>query len=113
MERVEIMSTRLTGATFTEAHLKNVLFKECKLDLAFLRITHLQQCVFEKCNLIDADFYERFLRHHLPRLRPQPSRCSQVKLAGADIRSCRLDGLRGTPITMDRLAVHAQIRPRF
>ena len=106
LERVEIASTRLTGATFTDAHLKNVLFKECKLDFAFLRMARLQQCVFEQCNLVDADFYGADLSGSIFR-NCDLSRAdvSQAKLAGADVRGCRLDGLRGTPITMDRLII--------
>jgi uncharacterized protein YjbI with pentapeptide repeats len=57
LERVEFLSTRLTGATCAEARFKSLLFRECKLDFAFLRMTRLQQCVFEQCNLTDADFY--------------------------------------------------------
>ena len=57
LERVEITSTRLTGGRFIEAHLKDVLFRECKLDLIQLRMGRLQQCMFEQCNLADADFY--------------------------------------------------------
>jgi uncharacterized protein YjbI with pentapeptide repeats len=106
LERVEITSTRLTGATFTDAHLKSVLFKECKLDLAFLRMARLQQCVFEKCNIADADFYGADLSGTIFRdCDLSRADVAQAKLAGADLRGCRLDGLRGTPITMDRLTI--------
>ncbi|HMH14510.1 MAG TPA: pentapeptide repeat-containing protein [Edaphobacter sp.] len=107
LDRVEITSTRLTGATFTDAHLKNVLFKECKLDLAFFRMARLQQCIFEKCNLADADFYGADLSGTIFRdCDLSRADVSQAKLAGADIRGCRLDSLRGTPITMDRLIIN-------
>ena len=106
LERVEITSTRLTGATFTDAHFKSVLFKECKLDLAFFRMARLQQCVFEKCNLTDADFYGADLSGTIFRdCDLSRADVSQAKLVGADLRGCRLDGLRGTPITMDRLTI--------
>ncbi len=105
-ERVEITSTRLTGATCTEAQLKSVLFKECKLDLALLRMARLQQCVFEKCILTDADFYGADLSGAIFRdCDMSRADISQAKLAGVDIRGCRLDGLRGTPITMDGLII--------
>jgi uncharacterized protein YjbI with pentapeptide repeats len=105
-ERVEIISTRLTGATCTEAQLKSVLFKECKLDFALLRMARLQQCIFEKCILTDADFYGADLSGTIFRdCDLSRADISQAKLAGADIRNCRLDGLRGTPITMDGLII--------
>jgi uncharacterized protein YjbI with pentapeptide repeats len=106
LERVEITSTRLTGATFTDAHLKNVLFKECKLDFAHLRMARLQQCVFEKCNLTDADFYGADLSGAIFRdCDLSRADLSQAKLVNADIRGCRLDGLRGTPGAMAGLII--------
>lgn len=111
-ERVEITSTRLTDATFTDAHLKSVLFKECKLDLTFLRMARLQQCVFERCNLTDADFYGADLSGTIFRdCDLSRADVSQARLAGADVRSCRLDGLRGTPITMDSLTISPDQAP--
>ena len=106
LERVEISSTRLTGAACTEAQLKSVLFRECNLELAVLRMARLQHCVFEKCNLTDADFYSADLSGTIFRdCDLSRADLSHAKLAGADIRGCRLDGLRGTPETMDRLLI--------
>jgi uncharacterized protein YjbI with pentapeptide repeats len=105
-DRVEIATTRLTGATFTEAHLKNVLFKECKMDLALLRMARLEQCVFEGCNLSEADFYGANLTGAIFReCNLNRADLSHTKLAGADIRGCRLDGLRGSPDGMDGLII--------
>jgi len=106
LERVEITSTRLTGATFTEARLKSVLFKECKMDLALVRMARLEQCVFERCNLSEADFYGTDLTGTVFR-ECDLSRAdlSQAKLAGADVRGCRLDGLRGSPEGMNGLII--------
>jgi uncharacterized protein YjbI with pentapeptide repeats len=107
LERVEIISTRLTGATCAEAQLKSVLFRECKLDFAQLRMTRLQQCVFEKCNLTDADFYGADLSGTIFRdCDLSRTDLSQAKLVNADIRGCRLDGLRGTPSTMGGLIIN-------
>jgi len=106
IERVEIISTRLTGAIFTGAQLKSVLFKECKMDFALLRMARLQQCVFEDCNLTDADFYGADLTGTIFRdCDLSRADLSQAKLIGADIRGCRIDGLRGTPATMSGLII--------
>jgi uncharacterized protein YjbI with pentapeptide repeats len=98
LERVEIVSTRLTGATCNESQFKSVLFQECKLDLAMFRMARLQQCVFESCNLAEADFYGADLSGTVFR-KCDLSRAdiSHAKLTGADMRDCRLDGMRGTP----------------
>ncbi len=106
IERAEFISTRLTGAIFTDAQLKSVLFKECKMDFALLRMSRLQQCVFENCNLTDADFYGADLSGTIFRdCDLSRADLSQAKLVGADIRGCRLDGLRGTPATMSGLII--------
>jgi uncharacterized protein YjbI with pentapeptide repeats len=106
LERVEIVSTRLTGATCNEAQFKSVLFQECKLDLAMFRMARLQQCVFESCNLAEADFYGADLSATVFR-KCDLSRAdiSHAKLAGADMRDCRLDGMRGTPDSMAGLVI--------
>lgn len=111
-ERLEFLSTRLTGATCSEAHWNDVLFQECKLDLALLRMARLERCVFERCNLTDADFYAADLTGVIFR-KCDLSRAdlSHAKLAGADIRSCCIDGMRGTPATMDGLLISADQAP--
>jgi uncharacterized protein YjbI with pentapeptide repeats len=112
LERVEIISTRLTGATCTEAKLKSVLFRECKMDFALLRMGRLQQCVFENCNLTDADFYGADLTGILFRdCDLSRADLSQARLVGADMRGCRLDGLRGTPATMSGLIISPDQAP--
>jgi uncharacterized protein YjbI with pentapeptide repeats len=108
LERVEIVSTRLTGATCNEAHWNSVLFQQCKLNLALLRMARLEHCVFEHCNLIEADFYAAdlsgviFRKCDLTR-----ADLSHAKLTGADIRDCRIDGMRGTPASMAGLLISA------
>ena len=105
-ERVEIVSTRLTGSTFTEAKLKSVLFQECKLDLAVWRMAAFERCVFERCNLVEADFYGADLTGAvLHGCDLSGADVSHAKLAGADLRECRLDGMRGKPESMEGLVI--------
>ena len=112
LERVEWISTRLTGSSYTEAQLKSVLFQECKLDFALLRMARLQNCVFEACNLTDADFYAADLSGTTFRgCDLSRADLSQAKLAGADIRDCRLDELRGTPANMEGLIISPDQAP--
>ena len=112
LERVEIRSTRLTGATCNEAQWSSVLFHECKLNMALLRMACLEHCVFEHCNLIEADFYAADLSGVIFR-KCDLSRAdlSHAKLTGADIRDCRIDGLRGTPDSMAGLLISPDQAP--
>jgi uncharacterized protein YjbI with pentapeptide repeats len=105
-ERVEIIATRLTGAVCTEVQWKSVLFRECRLELAMARMATLQDCVFEDCDLRQVDFYAADLTGAIFR-RCDFSRAdvSQAKLTGADIRDCRIDGMRGTPGSVEGLVI--------
>jgi len=106
LDRVEIVSTRLTGTTYIEAQLKSVLFQDCKMDFALLRMARLQTCVFERCILTDADFYSADLTGAIFRdCDLSRTDLSHARLAGADLRGCRLDGLRGTPDSMEGLLI--------
>jgi uncharacterized protein YjbI with pentapeptide repeats len=112
MERVEVISSRLTGAQFVEAQLKSVLFRECRLDLAQFRMARLSQCVFEQCNLADADFYGADLTGAILRgCDLSRADVSHARLGGADIRDCRLDGLRGLPASLEGLRISADQAP--
>jgi uncharacterized protein YjbI with pentapeptide repeats len=105
-ERIEITATRLTGVTCTEAQLKSVLFQECKLDFALMRMVRLQNCVFERCNLTDVDFYGADLTGTVFReCDLSRTDISHAKLTGVDIRDCRLDGIRGMPANTDGLII--------
>jgi uncharacterized protein YjbI with pentapeptide repeats len=112
LERVEIVSTRLTGAKCNETQLRSVLFQECKLDLAMFRMAKLQQCVFENCNLSEADFYEADLSGAIFR-KCDLSRAdiTHANLAGANVRDCRIDGMRGTPASAADLVISPDQAP--
>jgi uncharacterized protein YjbI with pentapeptide repeats len=106
LERVELIATRLTGATCSETQCRSVLFQECKLDFALFRMAHLAQCVFERCNLVEADFYGADLTGAIFRSCDlSRADISHATLTGADLRDCRLDGMRGRPDAMDGLII--------
>jgi uncharacterized protein YjbI with pentapeptide repeats len=105
-ERVEFIGARLTGAICNESQWKSVLFRDCRLDLAMIRMATLHDCVFESCNLTQADLYSADLTGAIFR-RSDLSRAdvAQATLSGADIRDCRIDSMRGTPIATDGLTI--------
>jgi uncharacterized protein YjbI with pentapeptide repeats len=112
LERVEFLSTRLTGATCSEMQLKSVLFQECKLDFGLFRMARLEQCVFEKCILTEADFYGADLTGAIFRgCDLSRADISHATLANADLRDCRLDGMRGKPEVMDGLLISPDQAP--
>lgn len=55
-DRVEFKSMRLSGAQIYESRLKNVIFIDCKLDLANFRFTKFKNVLFENCVISEADF---------------------------------------------------------
>ena len=105
-ERVEFIGARLTGAICNESRWKSVLFRECRLDLAMMRMAAMQDCVFENCNLTQADLYAADLTGAIFR-GSDLSRAdiAQATLSSADIRDCRIDGMRGTPAAMEGLII--------
>jgi uncharacterized protein YjbI with pentapeptide repeats len=112
LERVEICATRLTGAACAEARFKSVLFRECKLDLSSMRMATLESCVFENCNLAEADFYSADLSENVFRACDlSRADISHAKLKGADIRNCRIDGMRGMPADTEGLMISADQAP--
>ncbi|HZD76249.1 MAG TPA: pentapeptide repeat-containing protein, partial [Acidobacteriaceae bacterium] len=75
-------------------------------DFALFRMAHLERCVFEKCNLIEADFYGADLTGAIFRgCDLSRADISHATLTGADLRDCRLDGMRGKPDAMDGLII--------
>lgn len=105
-ERVEIVGTRLTGAVCNESQWKSVLFRECRLDLAMMRMARMQDCVFEDCNLVQADLYAADLTGAVLRGSDlSRSEIAQANLPRVDLHDCRIDGMRGTPATMEGLII--------
>jgi uncharacterized protein YjbI with pentapeptide repeats len=94
--RVDARELRATGADFTEATLKDVVFEDARLDLATFRFAKLERVVFRDCRLEEADFLGAVLGS------VGFERCT---LAGAsfvdatcdrcELRDCELSGLEG------------------
>jgi uncharacterized protein YjbI with pentapeptide repeats len=96
VRRVEFSACRLTGATLAEPRLEDVVFSDCRMDLASFRFGRLRRVRFEGCRLTEADFQGvtasacTFVDCDLTR-----AQLSQGKFAGSAFRGCRLEGLRG------------------
>lgn len=76
------------------------------MDFALMRMAKLENCIFENCNLTDADFYDADLSGAIFRdCDLSRADISHVKLNSADIRGCRLDSVRGLPADMNGLII--------
>lgn len=62
-QRTEFLRTRLTGWDISNGVLKDVLFSECKIDMANLRFAKLRNVKFTDCQLQGADFINATLTH--------------------------------------------------
>jgi uncharacterized protein YjbI with pentapeptide repeats len=62
LKRVELGQIRLTGAELSEATLTDVVFDDCRLDLATFRFAKLERVVFRDCLMTECDFYEAAIK---------------------------------------------------
>jgi uncharacterized protein YjbI with pentapeptide repeats len=60
--RVECTGVRLTGLAWTDGTLRDVTFRECRMDLAGFRFTSCKDVAFIDCNLTGVDFTNADLR---------------------------------------------------
>ena len=95
-ERVELRRCRLTGAEFAEAARRDVVFDECRIDLAGLRHARLERVVFRDCRMGECDFYGSTLKDVLfERCELREATFSEAKLERVELRGCDLAGVRG------------------
>ena len=97
LTRGELRGVRLTGAVLGNALIEDVVFTDCRIDLARFRFAKLLRVRFENCRLEEADFYASSLSSVVF------NECDLggVGLAGAtfvesEIRGCKLAGV-GNP----------------
>lgn len=94
--RVELRRCRLTGLQLAEAMLEDVVFEECRIDLAALRHARLERVAFRDCRLEECDLYGAFLRDVLfERCELREATFSESRLERVELRGCDLAGLRG------------------
>lgn len=95
-ERVELRRCRLTGTELAEATLRDVVFDECRVDLAGLRHARLERVVFRDCRMGECDFYGATLKDVLfERCELREATFSALKLERVELRGCDLAGVRG------------------
>ena len=96
IRRAELTTVRLTGAELGEATLTDVVFTDCRLDLAGLRNATLERVVFRDCRMEECDLYGARLTDVLfERCSLREATFSEVRLTRVELRGCDLAGLRG------------------
>ena len=86
MLRASISGSQLTGMRWVECGFRDVLFEDCRADLASFRFSVFKPTVvFRACNLREANFQSADLRG---------VRFEQCDLTGAQFSNARLDGTR-------------------
>ena len=94
--RASLGDCRATGLQLGGGTLKDVSFKNCKLDMASFRLTKLERVRFEDCVLDDADFNEAHLRDvSFVRCSLVRTEFSKARLERVDLRQSPIGELRG------------------
>jgi uncharacterized protein YjbI with pentapeptide repeats len=96
LERVEVRGTRLTGAELAEARLRDVVFEECRIDLAGLRNAQLERVVFRDCRMAECELYGATLKDVLfERCELREATFSGMTIQRVELRGCDLTAARG------------------
>jgi uncharacterized protein YjbI with pentapeptide repeats len=94
---VEVSGTRLTGAQWTRGALGDIVFRDCRIDLATFAGTTFERVTFEGCLLTHTDFREALFRSvRFERCDLTEADLTGVRIDGCELRGCTLDLLIGT-----------------
>jgi uncharacterized protein YjbI with pentapeptide repeats len=96
LTRVTLGGVRLTGASWTRGRIADTMFRDCRIDLATFAGTTFERVAFTGCLLAQADFRESLWRSvRLDRCDLTEGDLAGLRIDGAELRGCTLDGLAG------------------
>ncbi len=96
LTRVEARRLRATGTDFAETELRDVVFEDCRLDLASFRFAKLVRVAFRDCRLEEADFHgATFSSVRLERCVLTGANVDGASFSRSELRECELTGLTG------------------
>jgi uncharacterized protein YjbI with pentapeptide repeats len=108
--RTRFEGCRMTGLLGAELEADDVLFRDCKLDLASFRASRLRNVTFADCVLDEAEFSgctleaSRFEGSQLPRTNFEGARLARVDFRGSELKPLAgLLSLRGAIIDSAQL----------
>jgi len=115
--RVSIDGARCSGLQVTNGMLKNVDFKNCKLEMVNFRFSRLENVAFEDCVINDVDFYDAQLKNvEFVNCTINNVTFASARMMSVDISKSAVDGinginsLRGVTMSYDQLM---QLAPAF
>jgi len=94
--RVRVTGGRLAGVDLSRSLLKDVIFQDCKLDMANFRFTKLARVRFINCTLRETDFQMAELTDvRFEACRLEKTAFDRCKLKDVDARGSQLFDIRG------------------
>lgn len=95
-QRVTMKNGRASGIQLQNSTLKNVLFEDCKMNLANFRFTKLKDALFKNCDLSEADFYNAQLENvSFENCLLNKTEFSASKLKKVDLRTSNITNIMG------------------
>ena len=93
LRRVRLERVRLTGAELGESTIEDVVFADCRVDLASLRLAKLSRVRFERCRMEEIDLQGATLSSVLfLECALQRATWAGVTLTRTELRGCDLAG---------------------
>jgi uncharacterized protein YjbI with pentapeptide repeats len=115
--RVSIDGARCSGLQITNGILKNVDFKNCKLEMVNFRFSRLENVAFEDCVINDVDFYDaqlknvEFVNCTINKVTFASARMISVDISKSNVEGINgINSLRGVTMSYDQLM---QLAPAF
>jgi uncharacterized protein YjbI with pentapeptide repeats len=94
--RARVTRSRLTGLSWNEGLVRDVVFSDCRVDLSSFAAARLEQVAFERCLLMQADFQEAQLRAaRFVDCDLSEADLSATRFDRCELRGCTIDGIRG------------------
>lgn len=107
---IEINGSRCSGTQLQSSTLRNIKYKNCKIELANFRFASLENVIFEDCMINDVDFYNASLKNvafsgsSIENISFAGARLKNVDLSDAQLISVKNSaGLRGATISYEQL----------
>lgn len=96
LSRVSVRAARMTGLSWLDGQFRDVVFDQCRMDLASFRSTACDQVVFTGCRMEQADFGEADLRGaRFEHCDLTGAQFEQARMSGARFAGCQLTGITG------------------
>ena len=96
LHRASVTTVRGTGMQWTNGTIKDVVFSDCRLDLAGFRFSKFVHVVFVDCRLSGADFTGADLSGvRFESCDLSQARFDEATMTGAGLRHCTLSGISG------------------